>query len=457
MHINEIIKYGEIKPGGKLLLTPEQLNDAIAFIKRRCKKILEDYRKTNRIFYRGTYENGSNIFIGKPFNDRRPRDTDRRNQKLIDDKLSKMGFTALRKNSIFVTASGMDIAHYGDRFVIFPIDGFSYMWTPAANDLTAEYSLSNYYEDSNSFQEDLHNLTAKEFVDKYKFKNNVGIYNALRSSSEVCIHGAYIAIRADELSFPIIMYELFGDATAEKIILSVLRATGNFLKYIINPTEKMILTACASSGVALKYVKNPSRKLILYALKHKPAAIEFVTDQDEEMQLFIARHNAWLFRYLKNPSEKVKEIAVSHEPRLINSIKNPSEKLKKIALQNAKDPWVLCNLLQQVSVSDKLISIAIKSTPDVIEFIKFPTKEMQMAAVSREGLVLRFFKNQASPEVQLAAVTQNPSAIMYIQNPSEEIQIAAVTAAPFVVYDIPHACAAAIKIAQANGVKYRAN
>lgn len=442
MHINEIIKYGEIKPGGKLLLTPEQLNDAIAFIKRRCKKILEDYRKTNRIFYRGTSTAGD-IFIGKPIANRRPVDTNPIYQKLLDNKLSLMGFKALRSNSIFVTSSEYGTSSYGSQYAIFPIDGFSYTWTPLADDLTNTFDLAgkNY---SNDFVNDLYDLDNKEFVKKYEFKNNVGIYNVLRSGNEVYINGPYVAVKTDILIFSIIMYEVFGDISSEKIIINRLRREGTFLRYIKNPTQKMIWTAVMSDGNALQWVNNPSKELIHRTVKKWPLAIQFVREQDENMQLSMLSNYPWAFGYLINPSERVIEYAVAHNGSVINNIKNPSEKLKKLAVIN--DGAVLLKLLDDGPVSDELKIIGLKTFPAAINLINDPTEEMQLTAVTADGLVLRYINNIATPDIQLAAVKQDVFAIQYIKNPSKEIQIAAVTRDPSIVDRIFNLCDEAKKL-----------
>ena len=57
--------------------------------------------------------------------------------------------------------------------------------------------------------------------------------------------------------------------------------------------------------------------------------------------------------------------------------------------------------------------------------IKYPTKEMQLEAVKRDGYSIQFILNP-DKEVQLAAVERNGQSIQYIFNPDKEIQLAAV-------------------------------
>ena len=56
---------------------------------------------------------------------------------------------------------------------------------------------------------------------------------------------------------------------------------------------------------------------------------------------------------------------------------------------------------------------------------KLPTESEKLAAIEREGYVIRYIKNP-SEQLQLAAVEQAGQAIRYIDNPSEEVQLAAV-------------------------------
>lgn len=46
---------------------------------------------------------------------------------------------------------------------------------------------------------DMHELPPDEFVVKYRFMNNTDLIQALFKGYEVCISGAYIAVRAPDL------------------------------------------------------------------------------------------------------------------------------------------------------------------------------------------------------------------------------------------------------------------
>ena len=73
--------------------------------------------------------------------------------------------------------------------------------------------------------------------------------------------------------------------------------------------------------------------------------------------------------------------------------------------------------------SEKLA--AIEREGYVIRYIKNPSEQLQLAAVEQAGQAIRYIDNP-SEEVQLAAVKKDGRAIRYINNPSEEVQLAAV-------------------------------
>ena len=74
------------------------------------------------------------------------------------------------------------------------------------------------------------------------------------------------------------------------------------------------------------------------------------------------------------------------------------------------------------------INILIKKNPYIIESLEESdqTPEICMAAVTQNGLTLQFVKNQ-TPEICIASVTQNGAALQYVKNQTPEICMAAVT------------------------------
>jgi hypothetical protein len=72
--------------------------------------------------------------------------------------------------------------------------------------------------------------------------------------------------------------------------------------------------------------------------------------------------------------------------------------------------------------------------PRWYEFVHKPTEALQLAAVSQRGMMIQFMKKQnPSKAVQMAAVSNDPDAIMQIVNPAPDVQVLAVRKDPFVI------------------------
>ena len=75
--------------------------------------------------------------------------------------------------------------------------------------------------------------------------------------------------------------------------------------------------------------------------------------------------------------------------------------------------------------SEQIQLAAVKQNGYAIKYIDNPSEEVQLAAVKRSGQAIKCIENP-SEQVQLAAVKQDGWAIQYIDNPSERVQLAAV-------------------------------
>jgi hypothetical protein len=72
------------------------------------------------------------------------------------------------------------------------------------------------------------------------------------------------------------------------------------------------------------------------------------------------------------------------------------------------------------------VYLAIDLQPSVVLELGNPPKyEYQLAAVKKDGLLLRHFKSRARREVQYQAICQNPEALKYVKNPTMEMKLIA--------------------------------
>ena len=106
------------------------------------------------------------------------------------------------------------------------------------------------------------------------------------------------------------------------------------------------------------------------------------------------------------------------------------------------------SLILNQNPSPKMQMAAVEKDGGLIRYIKNPSPKMQMAAVEKDGGSIQYIKNP-SPEVQMAAVRQDGWSIKFITNPTPEMQMAAVKTAPALIGYIknptPEAQLAAVK------------
>lgn len=208
-------------------------------IAKECSQVLPYYRKTQEILFRGI-DSGPTAFVGRSWNNRRTKDSDKQLQAVYDMVLKKNGFKALRSNSIFTTSDAEFAAGYGDLYYIFPKNGFKYHWNKEMRDLVLDnpsmifqeglildlmddasewyekktgknidFDLYEIYGDPQGFINDLKRikfpkaakLTAESLVDFKYIKKRIGptqtnFAQGLESGNEMVISGEYYAIDA---------------------------------------------------------------------------------------------------------------------------------------------------------------------------------------------------------------------------------------------------------------------
>jgi hypothetical protein len=163
-------------------------------INTNCSEILEIYRKTKRVLYRGIQCADSYFVTDSPVN-RRPKDLPKEIQQAIDEKLVELGFESLRSNSIFCYGDAVYTQSYGSPYVIFPYNGFY-------------FNYNKYFDIAGDMQFDIadkiKNYSLEEFQ-KYFDYQNTNLEYAMINQKEICIHGRYLAVKVtsnnlDELS-----------------------------------------------------------------------------------------------------------------------------------------------------------------------------------------------------------------------------------------------------------------
>lgn len=202
-------------------------------IVHECSDILDLYKNSSHFFYRGFADQVPNIFSSVPRGDRLPKDSLLWLSQLFDYGLVKMGFKALRSNSIFVTSSHGTAKIYGDTYIIFPVNGFDYTWTNSRDlvlssgearmilDPDMYQTLRNYPEQMEiwsrpktleqlilllqDFYKGQITINKDDMLDLDNFKHNMSpsktdLQKPLESPREVCIRGKYYALASQYAS-----------------------------------------------------------------------------------------------------------------------------------------------------------------------------------------------------------------------------------------------------------------
>lgn len=205
------MRLSEIEPGQKRNIGPEIIGFKTPKFEQiwqksivpNCSQAIDACKNGGRFMYRG-FNSNHPIVRGRSWEDREPKDSDDLLSRHFDDMLKKLGFKALRSNSIFVTSAFTTAKYFGTPYIIFPINGFDYTYT-AFMDLTftpdQRGTLGNEWMDSNDPQ---------VFVNDF-FPKNKDLAVAIENGVEICIHGQYYALK----------YNMYGEYLSKKLGIGI--------------------------------------------------------------------------------------------------------------------------------------------------------------------------------------------------------------------------------------------
>lgn len=238
-----------------LKATTPETQELINLLTSHCGEYLAQVKKAKEWLYRGS--TGPDQYLGRSWNDRRPKDSRRDAQQLFDQMLQQQGFVALRSNSIYCTSDIFHASSFGNKvYVILPIDNHShYTWT-SHDDITLEFvdqvgmdykksqawkdkvekylksltvapadkksykaladavswrttesaidAVQQHVKKGNKFQipPELSNVNLQDFITVQQFNmeyspQRTDLYKAIKQGREVMIHGAYYALNTD--------------------------------------------------------------------------------------------------------------------------------------------------------------------------------------------------------------------------------------------------------------------
>lgn len=120
-------------------------NRILEKIEKQCGQIIKIYKKSGCFLYRGlrltdrVKKIGNNIYIIVPRKDRWPKDTNEHLHEMMDNYfLRRFGWRA-RSRGVFCSGSMNVAKEYGNTTgIIFPADGFKYLWSRRIKDLYSD-------------------------------------------------------------------------------------------------------------------------------------------------------------------------------------------------------------------------------------------------------------------------------------------------------------------------------
>jgi hypothetical protein len=187
------MKIYEIEAGEKQKFEPSNSDENRTFQKflSDCSDSIAAMQSANKFIFRGTSSFPSEIFIGKSRDNRNSLSYVREESKIIDFQFEQDGFDARRTNSIFCSGSGPEAGSYGKLYMIFPINGFKFTWSPMVVDFATNASINKHLSH-------FHPLS-------YGYTNK-NLVAAIKSKNEIMINGSYYAFSFKEYWKPLSEY-----------------------------------------------------------------------------------------------------------------------------------------------------------------------------------------------------------------------------------------------------------
>lgn len=116
-------------------------NKTLLYIKDNCSPWLNQTKNGKYVVFRGDQfvYSGNAVALKKVRPNRRPSDTNLESHKVMVNLINKLGLTANRHNSAFVTSNFEEALAYGNYgYVTMPVGEFNYTWNPKISDFFVE-------------------------------------------------------------------------------------------------------------------------------------------------------------------------------------------------------------------------------------------------------------------------------------------------------------------------------
>ena len=170
----------------------EDLNqeNIIELIKQDCSQFLKESKQY--YLYRGIPNQTDEFIKLVPRIDRKPKNSRPEMQEDFNAAFEKLyGESNIRAKAVFSTGSEMDTQFYAkgkEPYIIFPVDGYTYWWSPHISDIFVEFKDFLYANDyaKDILKDEYPDGSMEEFVESGEYTNK-NLVDGFRSRSEIML------------------------------------------------------------------------------------------------------------------------------------------------------------------------------------------------------------------------------------------------------------------------------
>jgi hypothetical protein len=211
------MKIYEIEAGERNPVSNDANEKIIELLTTECSDAISAMQQAGTFLYRG-FKDAANVpeaFHARPREDRRALHSNPKIQIAFDENMKVYGFATNRSNSIFCTSVKKRTSIYGYPYLIFPKNGFNFLWSPDVYDLFSDPQVDGWAE--TIMQTSNKEAAAQEFVRRFKYTDS-NFVAALEKGHEIMVSGEYYAFSANNTSE--VFKQHYGDKINFETILS---------------------------------------------------------------------------------------------------------------------------------------------------------------------------------------------------------------------------------------------
>lgn len=173
----------------------------------------------------------------------------------------------------------------------------------------------------------------------------------------------------------------------------------------------------------IRFMKNKEESLYMLAIDRDPYVLEYIdeADQTENICLAAVMKNSSLFRYAKKINIDICEATIKKSAYSILSI--PDEHItEELSMLAVSVNGLVLKYVKDEYKTDDVCNSAIMQNGNAIEFVPNPTDEQYKVAIEVTPYAIQFMK-KPSLELCISAIKKDMSVLKYINNPPEELYL----------------------------------